>query len=69
MTYDFRLLPELGLAVLVAIIVAVAQILVQADFEAAFEWDSFGIQLLTGGLKAGAGALLAALTKGAFTKG
>ena len=68
MKYDFRLIPEIALAVLVAIIVAAAQIAVEADFEAAFEWDSFGIQLLTGGLKAGAGALLAALTKGAFTK-
>lgn len=66
-TYNFRIVPEIAIAVAIAALVPILQGLVSitgfADLTPEF-WDG----VLAGALKAGIGALLALITGGGFQK-
>jgi len=66
--YDFKQLPELGWAALIAVIVAVGQVLLETDIDTVTDWETLIAMLSAAsarsvgvGIKAGIGALLALL--------
>lgn len=65
--YNFRILPELGFAVFVALIIAVAELLLGAETTiASGDWEAW-VRLAAGALaRAAGGAMLTVMTKGAF---
>ena len=62
MTYDFKVLEEIGWAVLVAVVVQAAQIVVSADLEHITDWHTWAISLLAACVRAGVAMFLAKVT-------
>ena len=59
MAYDFKVLPEVGWAVLVAVVVFAAQVLIEFDPEVIDDWETWAKALGAGAVRAAAGAVLA----------
>lgn len=62
-TYDFKFLAELGWIVVIAVGVAVLTVLVEFDPAAITDWKAWGMGIVGGAVRAGAGAALALLGK------
>lgn len=59
--YEFKVLPELGWAVFVAVVVALATSLLEFEAASIDSWETWGIGVASGLVRAAAGAVLAAL--------
>lgn len=62
MTYDFKVLQEIGWAVLVAVVVQAAQIIVASDLEHIADWRTWAVSLLAACVRAGLAIIIAKLT-------